>query len=98
VLGRIEWFQTGRVIVYIKSPQTMARVKTLLCKAFHNTGLIFDSKVLDQFLSKVRWKSAHDTYETNSRLPHKIIDNYVTSHGIKIVTGDSTHPNSIEIQ
>lgn len=47
--GRIEWWESGTILVSIKKPQTMARVKTFLCKAFFETGLIQSSKILSPF-------------------------------------------------
>jgi len=96
--GRIEWWETGNILVSIKKPQHMGRVKQLLCLAFFETGLIFDSKVLSAFLSDVRWYGSHDAYETSERLPYMAIDWYVKSHGIRIVLGDASHPHAVEVQ
>ncbi len=98
VFGRIQWWETGKVLVSIKKPQTMARVKRLLCIAFHESGLIFNPILLDVFLAKVHWHSAHDVYETSERLPYNVITNYKESHGIKIITGDTSHRKGIEVQ
>lgn len=97
-LGRVEWWQTGRVLVYVRKPQTMGRVKQLLCRAFFETNLILDGKVLDAFMCNVRWHSSDDVFETGERLPYKVIDNYVESHGLRIVLGDRSHPDSVEVQ
>lgn len=96
--GRVEWFESGRVNVMIRKPQHMGRVKTLLCRAFYETGLIFDSKVLDAFLANVHWKGSDDVFEFPVRLPYRVIDNYTETHGIRIVTGDLSHPNAVEVQ
>lgn len=96
--GRVVWFETGRVNVMIKKPQQMGRVKKLLCKAFYESGLIYDLKVLDAFLASVHWKGAHYVHECSERLPYKVIDNYVESHGIRIILGDGSHPNAVEVQ
>jgi len=84
--------------VWIKKPQTMARVKRFLCIAFFESGLIYSSVLLDAFLAKVHWKGAHNVFTTNERLPYNVITNYQKSHGIKIVTGDCSHPTGIEVQ
>jgi len=96
--GRIEWWETGKILVSIKKPQHMGRVKQLLCFAFFETGLIFDFKVLSAFLSGVRWHGSHDVYATSERLPYMVIDRYVKSHGIRIVLGDVSHPHAVEVQ
>lgn len=97
-LGRVEWWQTGRVLVYVRKPQTMGRVKQLLCRAFFETNLILDGKILDAFMCNVHWHSSDDVFETGERLPYKVIDNYVESHGLRIVLGDRSHPDSVEVQ
>lgn len=97
-LGRIEWFTSGKIVVHVKKPQTMGRVKQLLSECFLKTELIFNWNIANQFLDSVKWKAAHDVFETPERLPYMVIDRYVESHGIRIVSGDSTHPNAIECQ
>ena len=97
--GRIRWFQNGRIIIHVKKPQTMARVKRLLCFAFFGTGLIHDPKLLNPFLDKVHWLGASDVFKTGSsrKLPYTKIDKYKESHGIKIRMGDSSHPYDLEV-
>jgi hypothetical protein len=97
-LGRVEWFTSGKVIAYVRKPQTMARAKQILANAFCWTGLISDSKLIVAFLDSVKWRGSHDVHETAERLPYKVIDNYVESHGVRIVLGDRTHPNAVEVQ
>ena len=98
VFGRIEWWETGKVLVWIKKPQIMARVKRFLCIAFFESGLIYSLVLLDAFLCKVHWKGAHNVFETFEKLPYNVITNYEESHGIKIITGDASHPHGIEVQ
>lgn len=97
--GRIRWFQNGRIIIHVKKPQTMARVKRLLCLAFFDTGLIHDPKLLNPFLDKVRWLGASDVFKSGSekRLPYMKIDKYKATHGIAIRLGDRSHPYDVEV-
>ena len=97
--GRIRWFQNGKIIIHVKKPQTMARVKRLLCFAFFGTGLIHDPKLLNPFLDKVHWLGASDVFKTGlkKRLPYVKINKYAKSHGIKIRLGDSSHPCDVEV-
>ena len=96
--GRIEWWETGNILVSIRRPPTMVRVKKFLCKAFFDSGLILNPKVLDAFLGGVHWKGAHDVYQTSQRLPYTVIDRYVKTHGMRIVLGDVTHRDGVEVQ
>lgn len=98
-LGRVEWFTSGKVLVYVRKPfQNLGKVKQILSDAFCGTGLIFSSKLMFAFLDSVHWKGSHDTFEFAERLPYRVIDNYVESHGIKIVFGDISHPSAVEVQ
>lgn len=96
--GRVEWFTSGKILIHVKKPQTLIRAKQLATRAFFETGLIFDTKILGAFLDSIHWKGSDDVYEFPERLPYKVIDNYVESHGIRIVLGDASHPNGLEVQ
>jgi hypothetical protein len=96
--GRIEWWETGRILETVKKPRTMLVAKKLLSRAFFDTYLINDLRICSAFLNSVRWFGSHDVYEYAERLPYRVIDNYVKSHGIRIVTGDVTDPNGLEVQ
>jgi hypothetical protein len=96
--GRIEWWETRRVVVHVNKPQTLGRVKQFLSNAFFKNGLIFDVNVFSPWIESVQWLGAHDDYETAERLPYKVIDTYKESLGIVIKTGDLSHPDSIEVE
>lgn len=96
--GRIELFTSGKILASVKKPHTLTRARQLFMKALWDTYLITDPKVIGAFLDNVRWKGADDVYETTERLPYKVIDNYVESHGIRILLGDASHPNAVEVQ
>jgi hypothetical protein len=97
--GRVEWFTSGKVLVYVRKPfQNLGKVKQILSDGFVETGLIFSKKLAVAFLDSVRWKGSHDVHETAERLSYKVIDNYVESHGIRIVLGDLSHPSAVEVQ
>jgi hypothetical protein len=98
--GRIEWWETGKVSVHVRAPQTMGRVKQLLSYAFYESGLIFDSRVFDAFMKQVQWHGwtgAHDVFNTEQKLPYKVIRNY-EQYGFVIKAGDRSHPNAIEVE
>ena len=97
-LGRLEWFETGRVNIFIKKPATKGKVFTLLAHAFHITGLIFDLKLFSQWAKTFRIKGEHVTADTGKRLPYLKIDQFKESTGFVVVLGDRSHPTSVEIQ
>ena len=95
-LGRLMWFGTGRVNLYVRKPASLGKACQLFCDGFFKTGLITDVKVLEACLHGVRFKSAHFVFATNQRLPKLTIGLFDESNGVTIKVGDRSHPNSIE--
>jgi len=96
-LGRLQWFETGRVNVYVRKPANLGKAYQLVCNGFFATELITDVKVLERVLASVRFKGAHYVFPTEQRLPRLTIDLFAKSNGITIKVGDASHPNSIEV-
>jgi hypothetical protein len=93
----LQWFETGRVNVYVRKPANLGRAYQLICNAFSFTGLVTDIKVLEQVLSTVRFKGAHYVFPVGQRLPKLTINLFQKSNGIVIKVGDDTHPDSLEV-
>jgi len=96
-LGRLQWFETDRVNLYVRKPASLGRAYQLVCNAFSFTGLITDVKVLEGVLKGIRFKGAHYVFETKGRLPYLVIDLFQKSNGIVVKVGDRSHPNSVEV-
>ena len=96
-LGRLQWFETGRVNLYVRRPANLGRAYQLVCNGFSFTGLITDVKVLEGFLAGVRFKGAHYVFETEHWLPRLVIDLFAKSNGVIIKIGDASHPSGIEV-
>lgn len=96
-IGRLQWFETGRVNLYVRKPANLGRAYQLICNGFSFTGLITDIKVLEQVLASVRFKGGHYVFATEERLPRLTIDLFAKSSGIIIKVGDRTHPNAVEV-
>ena len=96
-LGRLQWFETGRVNLYVRKPANLGRAYQLICNGFSFTGLITDIKVLELVLSSIRFKGAHYVFSVGERLPKLTIDLFQKSNGVIIKVGDVTHPDSLEI-
>jgi len=98
-LGRMEWFETGRVNFILRSGSAnMGRVKQLVCNGFSFTGLVSDNKLMMGVLDSIQFKGAHDVYATAQRLPYMRIDKYAESNGVVIKLGDRTHPHAVEVE
>jgi hypothetical protein len=83
-LGRLQWFETGRVNVYVRKPANLGRAYQLVCNGFSFTGLITDVKVLEHVLGTVRFKGAHFVFPVGERLPRLTIDLFQQSNGVVI--------------
>ena len=96
-LGRLQWFETGRVNLYVRKPANLGKAYQLICNGFSFTGLVTDIKVLEQILSTVRFKGAHYVFPTEQRLPRLTIDLFAKNNGIIIKVGDRSHPHAVEV-
>jgi hypothetical protein len=96
-LGRLQWFETGRVSLYLRKPTNLGKGYQLVCNGFSFTGLITDVKVLETVLAGIRFKGANYVFEANQRLPRLVIDLFSKSNGVVIKVGDFSHPNSVEV-
>jgi len=96
-LGRLQWFKSGRVNLFVRKPANLGKAYQLICNGFSFTGLITDMKVLERVLASVRFKGAHYVFLTEERLPKVTIDLFAKSNGVIIKVGDASHPNSVEV-
>lgn len=96
-VGRLQWFETGRVNLYVRKPANRGKAYQLICNGFFSTELITDIKLLEQVLLTVRFKSAHYVFPVGQRLPKLTIDLFHESNGIVVKVGDVTHPDSLEL-
>lgn len=97
-LGRLEWFKTGRVNLWITKPATKSRLMQLLACGFMWTGLIQDVKVFEKWAANARLKGAHLTVETGEVLPYTQVDLLKVSNGVVVKMGDISHRTSLEIE
>jgi len=96
-VGRLQWFETGRVNLFVRKPANLGKAYQLICNGFSFTGLVTDIKVLEQILLTVRFKGAHYVFPTEQRLPRLTIDLFGKSNGVIIKVGDRSHPHAVEV-
>ena len=96
-VGRLQWFETGRVNLYVRKPANLGKAYQLVCNGFSFVGLVTDVKVLEAVLASVRFKGAHYVFEANQHLPRLVIDLFSKSNGVVIKVGDVSHPDGIEV-
>jgi hypothetical protein len=97
-IGRLEWFPTNRINIWVKKPSTKGRVKQLLANGFFRTGLIFRLDIFEQWVLSARLKGAHLVFDTGEKLPYARIDLLKDSMGVVVKLGDITHPTGLEIE
>lgn len=97
-LGRLEWFLTGRINIWVKKPATWGKVKQLLAKAFCWNSLIESTEVFELWANTARFKGAHATYDYGERVPYARVDFLKEALGVVIKTGDVSDPTCLEIE
>jgi hypothetical protein len=101
-IGRIRWWETGRVRVHVKKPHHLGRVKKLVSIAFFQSGLILNEQLFSDFVDQFEWKETHDVYfpKEKKRLPYlNIQDPSYQRLGIRSIRiGDKSHPYGVEIE
>ena len=96
--GRLEWFETGRINLWIRKPATPGKVKQLLAGAFYATGLVSDIQVFHLWANSARFKGAHAELDLGQHLPYARVDFLKDSLGVVVKMGDASHPTSLEIE
>jgi len=95
--GQLEWFETGRVNLWIRKPANLGKACQLLSNGFFKTALIYDIRVFTPFLKTIRFKGASATVDLGERLPYSRIEFLKDSNGVVVTLGDRSHPTSVEI-
>ena len=96
--GRIEWFETGRVVAWVRRPANQGRLFQLLCNAFSFTGLIRKKRELDLFLKAFTLKGAHLVQDVGAPLPYAKNDLLKDQLGVIVKLGDKSHRKGLEIE
>lgn len=94
-LGRIRFFETGTVEIFVKKPANLGKCKQLFSNAFTIHYLIENLRVVDSFFAGLM-RRCHMTYKMNQRLPYVKITSFERTHGLTVVLGDKSHPDSVE--
>jgi len=97
IIGRMMWFENGRVNVYVRSPANLGRAKNLVSNGFFNTCLIFEVRILEEVFKTLKFGGAHYVFDSGQALPKMTIDAFSKSHGITIKTRDKGHPRGVEV-
>lgn len=97
VLGRIRFFETGLVELYVRKPASLGKAMQLFCDGFTKTLLVTDLVVLNGFQKSLRVRGFHAVFNTDQRLPYMKVKLFKDSNGMELTLGDRTHPNGVEL-
>lgn len=96
--GRLEWFRTGRINLFVNKPATWGRVKQLMANAFTWNHLIEDLDVFELWFKTVQFHGAHACLDVGVPLPYGRIDLLKDSLGVVAKIGDVSHPTCLELE
>lgn len=97
-LGRLEWFETGRINVWVRRPVSEGKKVQLLANGFYKTDLILDIKVFAEWVKTLKMKGVHCVVDTGLALPYTKIDLFGESNGVVLVLGDKSHRTGAELR
>lgn len=97
-LGRLVWFETGRVNFHLRKPSSQARLKQLLANGFMWTGLCGDVRVFEEWVKSAQLKGAHLTLDLGVPLPYSRTEHLKESNGVVAKTGDLSHRTCLELE
>lgn len=96
-MGRVRFFETGLVELYVRKPASLGKAMQLFCDAFTKTLLITDLLILNDFQKSLRVRVFHAVFNTEQRLPYMKVQLFKGTNGIELTLGDRTHPNGAEL-
>lgn len=96
-LGRIRFFRTGTVELYVRKPANLGKAMQLFCDGFTKPRIVTDILDIEGFQKSLRIRGFHAVFNTEERLPYLKIPLFKESNGIEVVLGDRTHPHSVEL-
>lgn len=97
-LGRLEWFETNRINIWIRKPAGPGKLSQLLSDGFFKTGLIEDPRVLEAFIHSVKFQGAHAVYDLGVTLPYARFEDFKDGNAIVVKMGDRSDPTSVEFE
>jgi hypothetical protein len=94
-VGRIRFFMSGTVEIFVRKPASLGRCMQLFSDAFTRHYLISDIRCVDVFRLGLM-RRFHGTYKTGQRLPYMKITTFEDTHNFTFISGDRSHPDCYE--
>lgn len=98
-LGRVEWFETGRITVKLRKIwSNKGHRNQLLCDAFSWTKIGDNVDLLEFWLDSFQLLENHIVQKLGEKLPYSRNELLRESLGIVVTTGDRSHRDALEIE
>lgn len=97
-LGRLEWFETGRINGWVRKPANKGKMLQILADAFYKTNLVQDINQFSRWAESFILKGFHMAADTGVVLPYMRIELLKESNGVIYQLGDASHRTSLEVQ
>lgn len=90
-LGRIRFFETGTVELWVRKPASDGKAMQLFSNAFTWTKLVDSIQVVEDF-QKTLMRKMHTLFDYGQRVPYMKVTAFQGSHKFTFVSGDKSHP------
>jgi hypothetical protein len=90
-LGRVRFFETGTVELWVRKPASDGKAMQLFSHAFTWTKLIDSISVVEDF-QKTLMRKMHTLFDYGQRVPYMKVTAFQGSHRFTYVSGDKSHP------
>ena len=94
-LGRIRFFETGTVELWVRKPASDGKAMQLFSQAFTWTKLIDSIQVIEGF-QKTLMRKMHTVFDYGQRVPYMKITAFQETHKFTFVSGDKSNPTCAE--
>ena len=90
-LGRIRFFETGTVELWVRKPASDGKAMQLFSHAFTWTKLVDSISVVEDF-QKTLMRKMHTLFDYGQRVPYMKVTAFQGTHKFTYVSGDKSHP------
>jgi hypothetical protein len=90
-LGRIRFFETGTVELWVRKPASDGKAMQLFSHAFTWTKLVDSISVVEEF-QKTLMRKMHTLFDYGQRVPYMKVTAFQGTHKFTYVSGDKSHP------
>lgn len=94
-LGRVRFFETGTVELWVRKPASGGKAMQLFSHAFTWTKLVDSISAVEAF-QKTLMRKMHTLFDYGQRVPYMKVTAFQGTHKFTYVSGDKSHPTCAE--